>query len=235
MYWRITNFPHSLMCIIISQLHCVKNVQIRSVFWSVFDCLRTRKNSVFGHFSRNVDLRKKHQSTSIPLTSPTHRRQTFQRRFNVVFRLIWRWDVLQRQINVDTGQLWNLQRWTTSNQRCLFQCRLSQRWATSKQRCEYDNLKKIKIEPRVKNRIIFLKFKEYTGPKIFFVVFSILRGICKRVFAEPQKFLKHQIFWIIKTICKPSHFVKCQLVFNFTRRHFQVHYDYRCFDFIYIF
>ena len=29
-------------------------------------------------------------------------RQTFQRRFNVVFRLIWRRDVAQRQINVET-------------------------------------------------------------------------------------------------------------------------------------
>ena len=28
--------------------------------------------------------------------------QTFQRRFNVVFRLIWRRDVVQRQINVKT-------------------------------------------------------------------------------------------------------------------------------------
>ena len=38
--------------------HCVKNVQIRSYFWSVFSCIqtecrkiRTRNNSVFGHFS----------------------------------------------------------------------------------------------------------------------------------------------------------------------------------------
>ena len=28
---------------------CVKSVQIRSFFWSVFSCIRTRKNSVFGH------------------------------------------------------------------------------------------------------------------------------------------------------------------------------------------
>ena len=40
--------------------HCVKSVQIRSFFWSVFSCIRiehrkvrTRKNSVFGHFSSN--------------------------------------------------------------------------------------------------------------------------------------------------------------------------------------
>ena len=33
--------------------HCMKSVQIRSFLWSVFSCIRTRKNSVFGHFSRS--------------------------------------------------------------------------------------------------------------------------------------------------------------------------------------
>ena len=33
--------------------HCVKSVQIWSVFWSVFVCIRTRKDSVFGHFLRS--------------------------------------------------------------------------------------------------------------------------------------------------------------------------------------
>ena len=33
--------------------HCVKSVQIRSFFWSVFSRTRTWKNSIFGHFSRN--------------------------------------------------------------------------------------------------------------------------------------------------------------------------------------
>ena len=32
-------------------LHCVKSVQIRSYFWSVFSCIRPGNNSVFGHFS----------------------------------------------------------------------------------------------------------------------------------------------------------------------------------------
>ena len=43
--------------------HCVKSVQIRSLFWSVFSCIqseyrkiRNRKNSVFGHFSRSACL-----------------------------------------------------------------------------------------------------------------------------------------------------------------------------------
>ena len=41
-------------------IHCVKSVLIRSYFWSVFSCIqseyrkiRTRNNSVFGHFSRS--------------------------------------------------------------------------------------------------------------------------------------------------------------------------------------
>ena len=44
-------------------LQCVKSVQIRSFFWSVFSCIRTvyrkmrtRKNSVYGHFSPNESI-----------------------------------------------------------------------------------------------------------------------------------------------------------------------------------
>ena len=36
------------------EMHCVKSVQIRSYFWSVFSCIRTRHNFVFGQFSRSV-------------------------------------------------------------------------------------------------------------------------------------------------------------------------------------
>ena len=43
--------------------HCVKSVQIRSYFWSVFSCTQseyrkiwTRNNSVFGHFSPSDKL-----------------------------------------------------------------------------------------------------------------------------------------------------------------------------------
>ena len=40
---------------------CVKSVQIRNYFWSVFSCIRTeygdlRSNSVFGHSSRSGSL-----------------------------------------------------------------------------------------------------------------------------------------------------------------------------------
>ena len=33
------------------------SLHIRSFFWSVFSCIRTRKNSVFGHFSRSENSR----------------------------------------------------------------------------------------------------------------------------------------------------------------------------------
>ena len=53
-FWRPLPLLH-YSCL----LHCVKSVQIRSYFWSVFSCIqseyrkiRTRNNSVFGHFSR---------------------------------------------------------------------------------------------------------------------------------------------------------------------------------------
>ena len=46
-------------------MHCVKSVQIRSFFWSVLSHIqaeywkiRTRKNSVFGHFSHSDGYQK---------------------------------------------------------------------------------------------------------------------------------------------------------------------------------
>ena len=36
-------------------LHCAKSVQIRSIFWSEYRKIWTRKDSVFGHFSHSVD------------------------------------------------------------------------------------------------------------------------------------------------------------------------------------
>ena len=51
--------------------HCVKSVQIRSFFWSVFSCIqnkyrkiRTKKNSVFGHLSRSAFVFKIHTTAS---------------------------------------------------------------------------------------------------------------------------------------------------------------------------
>ena len=47
--------------------HCVEIVQIRSYFWSVFSCIRdkyrkirTRNNSILGHFSRSDSTRNKY-------------------------------------------------------------------------------------------------------------------------------------------------------------------------------
>ena len=48
-YWNVFN--------------CVKSVQLQSFFWSIFSSIRTeyrkirtRKNSVFGHYSRSVEM-----------------------------------------------------------------------------------------------------------------------------------------------------------------------------------
>ena len=52
--------------------HCVKSVQIRSFFWSVFSLIqskytkiRTRKNCVFGHFSRSEIVEAMHRRLEI--------------------------------------------------------------------------------------------------------------------------------------------------------------------------
>ena len=46
-------------------LHCVKSVQIRSFFLSVFSCIGIRKNSVFGHFLRSAKKCEKHPWKSV--------------------------------------------------------------------------------------------------------------------------------------------------------------------------
>ena len=43
---------HKNQCL--QKLTVRESVQTRSFFWSVSSCIRTRKNSVFGHFSRSV-------------------------------------------------------------------------------------------------------------------------------------------------------------------------------------
>ena len=56
---------------------CVKSVQIRSYFWSVYSCtrteyrkIRTRSDSVFGHFSRS-------KSGALQIRKLVHHGQTF--------------------------------------------------------------------------------------------------------------------------------------------------------------
>ena len=53
------------VAIILPIMHCAQSVQIRSCFWPVFPCIRTeyrkirtRNNSVFGHFSRSDETVK---------------------------------------------------------------------------------------------------------------------------------------------------------------------------------
>ena len=53
-------FAKWLKLSIFSKNHCVKSVQIRAFFWSVFSCIQTeyrkiqtKKNCLFGHFSRS--------------------------------------------------------------------------------------------------------------------------------------------------------------------------------------
>ena len=50
-----------------------------------------------------------------PIKSQIFCQQTFQRCFNVVFRLIWRCDVAQRQINVETTLWMSKLKFTTLN------------------------------------------------------------------------------------------------------------------------
>ena len=61
--------------------------------------------------------------------------QTFEHFLNVVFWLIQRCDMGQRQINVETTLHILTLPFTTLNQRCLFQCWYEQRETMSKQRC----------------------------------------------------------------------------------------------------
>ena len=52
--WRTSGVSTVVSNIIQVNSHCVKSVQIRSFFWSEYRKIRTRKNFVFGHFSRSV-------------------------------------------------------------------------------------------------------------------------------------------------------------------------------------
>ena len=92
--------------------------------------------------------------------------------------------------------------------------------------------KKVKNKIQKQNNIFDLQRICSTQNLLHF--FPILKRICKRIFAELEKSLKHQIYWITKSIFKLSHFVKCQSVFNF-KRQVQAHSDYRIFYFICIF
>ena len=70
----------------------------------------------FAHIYVTVFVLDKQAEISKGVTT----QQTFQRRFNVVFRLIWRCDVAQRQINVETLCAWTLKFTTFNNVETTF-------------------------------------------------------------------------------------------------------------------
>ena len=147
--------------------------------------------------------------------------QTFQRRFNVVFRLIWRSDVTQRQINVETTLCMSTLKYTTSNnvQTTLYISTLN--WTTldnvetmlSFSTSIFTTLGEVettlqiwpfgkKIKPWFKNtwfNNIFELQRIWWTQNLHF--FPTLRGICKRILTESYKFLKHQIYWITSFLC----------------------------------
>ena len=103
--------------------------------------------------------------------------ETFQRRFNIVFGLIWRRDVTQRQINVKTTLCTSTFKFTAFSNVETGLCISTLNWTT------LDNVETtlsfstsifttLRIWPfekknkaRFKNKIIFLSFKKYVGPK----------------------------------------------------------------------
>ena len=122
--------------------------------------------------------------------------------------LIWRRNVAQCQINVETTSCASKLKFTTlNNVESMFSISTLV-WTTldnvettlpfsKKTFTTLGNIETTlwiwpfekKIKSRFKNKIIFLSFKQYAGLKIFFSLFSILRRICKRRFAG-RKVLK---------------------------------------------
>ena len=47
------------------KVQCMKSVQIRNYFWSKYSKIRSRKNSVFGHFLRSGYLLEQSQRIDI--------------------------------------------------------------------------------------------------------------------------------------------------------------------------
>ena len=120
-------------------------IVLSTPFWKVTKAVIKR------HFTKLCSL----------LPTFVNTQETFQRCLNVVVRLIWRRDVGQFQINVETTLCMSTLKFKTlsnvkstlsistliltmSKQCCYFQRRVSQRWSTSKQRdCEYDHIQKV--------------------------------------------------------------------------------------------
>ena len=96
--------------------------------------------------------------------------ETFQRRFNIVFGLIWRRDVTQRQNNVKTTLCTSTFKFTAFNN-VETRLRVSTlNWTTLSFSTSIFTTLRIwpfekKNKARFKNKIIFLSFKKYVGPK----------------------------------------------------------------------
>ena len=136
--------------------------------------------------------------------------QTFQRRFNVVFRLIWRRGVAQSEINVETTLCTSTLKFTTLNNVEITLCVSTLSWTTldnvettlSFSKSIFttsDNVettlriwpfkKKKENKPRLKNKIIILSFKEYAGHKIFFFFYPFYKKVVKNI-CRASKVLK---------------------------------------------
>ena len=108
--------------------------------------------------------------------------QTFQRRFNVVFGLIWRRHVAQRQINVETILCFSTLNWTTLDNvktTLSFSTSIFTTLGNVETTLQIWPFEK-KYKHRFKNKIIFSNFKEYVGLNIFLHFFPILTLFWRR-------------------------------------------------------
>ena len=159
--------------------------------------------------------------------SQIYTQQTFQRCFNVVFWLIRRRDVGQRQFNVETTLHISTLEFTTSNNVESMLCISTLIWTTlgnvettlSFSRSSFTTLVNVKTtlwkwpflkkkQQIIPNRIHGIQSFNYYFI-IFFTLLPMLRGICRRVRARPRKFFKdHERYCIARTYFKPLHFLK---------------------------
>ena len=108
--------------------------------------------------------------------------QSFQRHFHVVLRLIWRRDVWQRQVSLEETLCTSALKFTTlKNVESTLSILLCPSNVAifnvdfhnvGQRRNNIVNViiwKKVEIKPSVKNKIIFVSFKDFPGLKIFFI------------------------------------------------------------------
>ena len=158
--------------------------------------------------------------------------QTFQRRFNVVFRLLWhsttsnlRWNNVLWSANVEittlnnvesTLSIWKLIWIMLDNvdETLSFSMQIFTTLGNIETTLWIWSLEKLWKWSLEQNKIFKLKRIRRTENLLHFILHFILhvkRNMEKNI-CRAAKFLKHRIYWIVNTIFKPSHFVKCQLV-----------------------